>query len=110
MNADAEIDATILRQPRVALDHGVLNLDRAAHRVDDAAEFDDRAIAGALDEAAVVDGDRRIDEVAAQSAQPRQRAVLVRAGQSAEADDVGGQDRCKFPALGHNPSIVTPMA
>ena len=43
----------------VALDHAVLNLDRAAHRVDDAAELDDAAVAGALDDAAVMDGDGR---------------------------------------------------
>ena len=108
MNADAEIDATILRQPRVALDHGVLNLDRAAHRVDDAAEFDDRAVAGALDEAAVVDGDRRINQGVAQSAQPRQRAVLVRAGEPAVADDVGGQNRCKFSDFGHRTFFARP--
>ena len=68
MNADAEVDATVFRQARVALDHAVLNLDRAAHSVNDAAEFDDRAVAGALDHAAVVNGDRRIYEVAAQRA------------------------------------------
>ena len=108
MDTNAKVDATIFWQPRVALDHAVLDLDGAAHRVDDAAEFDDRAVAGALDQAAVVDGDRRINEVAAQSAQPRQRAVLVRAGQSAETDDVGGQNRGKFSDFGHRTSFTGP--
>ena len=64
--------------PRVALDHGVLHFDRAAHRVDDAAELDNAAVAGALDDAAVMHGDGGIDQVAAQRAEPRQNPILVR--------------------------------
>ena len=41
---------------------------RAAHRVDDAAELDDAAIAGALDDAPMMHGDRGIDQIAAQRA------------------------------------------
>ena len=59
------------------------------------------AVAGALDDAPVMHGDGRVDEVAAQRPQPRERAVLVRAGEPAVADDVGGQDRCDFPGLAH---------
>jgi hypothetical protein len=66
----------------VALDHAVLDFDGAAHGVDDAAELDERAVAGALDDAALVNGDGRIDEVAAQSPQPRERALLVGAGEA----------------------------
>jgi hypothetical protein len=78
------------------LDHRMLDFDGAAHRVDDAAELDQCAIAGPFDDASAVDGDGRIDEVAAQRAQPRQSAVLVGAGQAAEADDVGSQNRGEF--------------
>ena len=79
----------------------VLHLDRAAHGVDDAAELDDRAVAGALDDAPVMDGDGRVDQVAAQRPQPRQRAILVRAGEPAIADHIRSQDRRKFPGLAH---------
>ena len=41
-----------------------LHLNRAAHRIDDAPELDDRAIAGALDDAPVVRGDRGVDTAA----------------------------------------------
>ena len=41
MNADAEVDAAVRRHAGVALDHGVLKFDRAAHGVDHAAELDD---------------------------------------------------------------------
>ena len=49
----------------VALDHGALDLDRAMHRVDHSAELDDEPVAGALDHAAMVDGDRRVDQTSA---------------------------------------------
>ena len=101
VNADAKIDAPVLRHAGVALDHRVLNFDRAAYRVDDAAKFDDRPVARALDHPALVHGDRRIDEIAAQSPEPRQGAVLVRAGQPTEPNDVCGEDRREFPVLAH---------
>ena len=41
MNADPKDDAAILGHAGVALDHGVLHLDGAAHGVDDAAELDE---------------------------------------------------------------------
>ena len=86
----------------VALDHAVLDLDRAAHRVDHAAEFDDDAIAGALDDAPMMHGDGGINQIAAQRPQPRKRSVLVRSGEPAVADDIGHQDRCNFPGLAHS--------
>ena len=45
VNADAEFDAPLRRQAGVALDEAVLHFDRAAHRVDNAAELDDGAVA-----------------------------------------------------------------
>ncbi len=101
MNADPEDDAAVLGHAGVALDHGVLNFDRAAHGVDDAAEFDDRAVAGALDHAPVMDRDGRVDEVAAQRPEPRQDAILVRAGKPGEADHVRAQNRREFACFGH---------
>jgi len=38
-----------------------MNLHGAAHRVDDAAELDDAAIPGALDDAAMVERDGRVN-------------------------------------------------
>lgn len=65
MNADPELDATVLRSTGVALHHSVLHLDSAAHGIHHAAELDKRSISGALDHAPVVHGDGRIDQVAA---------------------------------------------
>jgi hypothetical protein len=61
MDADAELDAAILRHTGVALDHAVLHLDRAAHSIDHAAELNEAAIAGALDDAPAMRGDRGIN-------------------------------------------------
>ena len=102
MDADPELDATLRRQSGVALDHAVLHLDRATDRVDHAAEFDQCSVAGALDDATVMHGDRRVDEIASQRPKTRERPLLVRARQTAVAHDVGCQDRGKFPALGHS--------
>ena len=104
MNADSQLDALLGRDAFVAFGHAVLHFDRAAHGVDHAAELDDEPVAGALEDAAVVDRDGRVDEVAAQRPEPRQRAILVRAREPAEADDVGGEDRCNFPGLAHGAS------
>ena len=74
---------------RVALDHGVLHFDCAAHRVDHAAELDDAAVAGALDDPSAMHGDRRVNQIAAERPQPRQRSIFVRAGEPAIADHIG---------------------
>ena len=47
--------------------------------------------------------DGRIDQIAVQRPEPRQRALLVEARKPAEADHVGGQDRGELSRLGHEP-------
>ena len=108
MNADAEFDAPVRRHAGVALDHAVLHFDRAAHGVDDAAELDDRAVAGALDDAAVMHGDGRVDQVAAQRPQAREDSILVGAGEPAVADDIRARIAASFrvsdiASSGHKP-------
>ena len=101
MNADPEFDAALGRQASVPLDEAVLHLDRAAHRVDDAAEFDEAAVAGALDHATMMHGDGRIDQIAAQRPEPLQDAILVRSREPAVADDIRDQNRRDLPGLAH---------
>ena len=84
-----------------ALDHGGLDFDSAAHGVDHAAELDDRAVAGALDDAAVMNRDRGVDEIAAQGSQAREDAILVRSREPAISDDVRDKNRSKFSGLAH---------
>jgi hypothetical protein len=101
MNADAEFDALVGRDLGVALDHRPLDFDGAVHRIDDAAEFNDAAVAGAFDDAPVVGGDCRIHEIAAETAQARECAILVRASESAVTDDIRDQDRRELSGFAH---------
>ena len=103
MDADAELDPPVGRQARVALEHAVLHLDRAAHGVDHAAELGENAVSGALDDPPVMGGDGGIDQVAAHRPDPSERALFVAAGEAAKADDVGGQNRGELSRLGHEP-------
>src|SRR5271167_1165142 len=86
--ACAQRRTAIIRRGHVALDEAGLHLDRAAHRVDHAVELDDRAVAGALDDAAVMGGDGRVDQIAAQPPEARKGSILVRAGEQAVSDDI----------------------
>ena len=95
-------NSAILRHARVALEHRVLDFDRATHGVHDAAELHNRTVAGALDHTPLVDGDGGIDQVAAQGSEPRESAILVSPGESAEADDVRRQDRRKLSSFAHH--------
>ena len=113
MDSDAKLDPPFGRHAGIALDEAVLHLDRAAHRVDHAAELDDAAVAGALDDAAAMGGDGGIDQVAAEAPQPRKRPLLVGAGEAAVADDVGHQDRRELARLVHSsgtPAMRMPSA
>ena len=107
MDADAELDAALGRKAGVALDHTVLHLDGAAHGIDHAAELNDGSVAGALDHAPIMDGDGRVDQIAAQRSQPRQCAILVGASKPAVSDHIRHQNRREFPGLGHG---VPPVA
>jgi hypothetical protein len=68
------------------------------HRVGDAVEFDQHAVAGGLDDAAAVLRDGRIDELDPVGLETRECPGLVDLHQSTIADHVGGEDRCE-PAL-----------
>jgi hypothetical protein len=67
VDADTKFDATLKRHAGIALGHASLHLDGAAHGVNDAAELDDCAVAGALDDAAMMSGNRRVNEIGAKT-------------------------------------------
>ena len=68
MGADAKFNLPAGRDARVALDHSGLHFDCATRRVDHTAEFSDEPVAGALDDPAMVSGDRRLDQIAEERA------------------------------------------
>ncbi|MBB3134466.1 hypothetical protein FHS26_002196 [Rhizobium pisi] len=101
MDPDPEFDAVVRLDTGIALDHGRLYFDRATHGIDNAAEFDEASVSGALDDAAIVHGDGRIDQITAQCSQSRQDAVLVRTGETTVADHIRDQDGRKFSRQAH---------
>ena len=107
MNADAKLDAAFGRQAGVALDHAGLHLERATHGVHHTAELDDRAVAGAFDDAAAMGGYCGVDEVAAEAPQARKRAILVRSREPAVAYDIRNQNRRELPGLAHRAPPVS---
>ena len=96
MDADAELDASLGPQTGVALDHTILHLDGAAHPVDHAPEFNENPVAGAFDHAPVMHGDGRINQIAPESPEPRQCAILVHAGKPAVADNIRRKNSREF--------------
>src|SRR6516165_2614358 len=106
IDADTELDAGLCPNTRVPLGHGLLHLDRATHRVDDAGKFHQQPVAGGLDDAAMVLGDLRIGELAAQCFEADERALLVRSHQPRIARRIGGEDRRETARLGHAGSPI----
>jgi len=85
---DAIDEARGRRRAGVALGLQPLDLDRAAHRVDDAREFQQQAVPGRLDDAPGVLGDLRVDELAAVRLQCRQGAAVVHAHEARVAGHI----------------------
>ncbi len=84
------------RPPRqIALAHRPLDGDGALDRIDDAAEFDQRAVAHHLDDAAVPGGDGRVERLAPDLPERGDRAGLVGAHHRGIAGNVGGEDGCE---------------
>jgi hypothetical protein len=61
----------------VARGHVALHLDGAAHRIDDAGEFDEKAVAGGFDDAPVTLADPRVGDLMPPRSQPGERRLLV---------------------------------
>ena len=91
IDADAELDMPVLGHSGVALQHAALDLDRAARRVEDTAEFDQEAVAHHLEDAAVVFGDGGIEELAAVLLQGTHRPLFISLHEAAVAHHIGRQ-------------------
>src|SRR5438094_463025 len=80
---------------------GLSGSGSAAHRIDDAGKFHQHAVAGGLDDAAVVLGDLRIEKLAAQRFEAFERALLVRPHQPRIPRHISGEDRGETAGPGH---------
>src|SRR5216683_591545 len=95
VDADAEVDAAFCRYWGIAFGHCPLQLGRASERVDDAGELDQEAVAGGLDDAAVMAGDFWVDQLGAERLEPAERPFLIGFDQPRVAGDVSREDRRK---------------
>jgi hypothetical protein len=102
MDANAKFDPPFGLHAGVALEHAVLHLDGAAHGVNDAAEFDDAAVAGTFNHAPMMHSHGWIDQVTPKRPAPRQSAIFVGPGESAVADHIRDKDRCYLPGSRHS--------
>src|SRR6266436_6313669 len=93
VDADAELDALIRRQRGISFGHCGLHLGRAAHRIDDADKLDQHAVAGGLDDTAVMPGDPGINNLGAERLEAAEGAFFVGLDQPRIAGDIGREDR-----------------
>ena len=108
IDPDPEPDLPVRRHVPSALRHALLQLDRAADGVDHTGELDQRAVAHELDDAAVVLGDLRLDEVPAQGLERGERARLVGRHEPRVADDVRSEYRRQPARHQSGPCAIVP--
>jgi hypothetical protein len=82
VDAEAELDAVGGRDARVPIRHAGLDLARAVQRVDGAGKLGQEIVAGGLDDAAVMGGDRRVDQLGTDRRKAFERTFLVGLDQS----------------------------
>jgi hypothetical protein len=88
MNAEPKLDPPVFRDACVPLDYSVLHFDSAAYGVNRATELDYRAVTGTLNDASVMSGYCRVDDIAAEPSEACECPVLVGAGEPAVANDI----------------------
>src|SRR6478672_1664547 len=92
INAYAEDDAgttvSVSSTGVVAIRHRLLHSHRAVHGIDGAGELQQHPVTRGLDDATVVRGNRRINQLAPMRFQCLQRSDLVHTHQTAVADDI----------------------
>ena len=93
IDSDTELDAALSWYVGVTFGHTALDVDGAAHSIDNADEFHQHAVAGGFDDPAPVLGDLGVDEFLAMGLELAKRAFLVGAHQLAIAGYVAREDR-----------------
>jgi hypothetical protein len=92
IDANTELDPTILRDGIVALGHAPLDFYGAAHGINGTDKLDEDAITGAFDNPTVVLSNLEIDESVPMSLKRFVRAFLVNAHQPAVTSHVSCED------------------
>ena len=95
IDSDAKTKAALLGQIQIAIGHCTLNFTGTAHRVDLVRKFRQHAVAGGLDDPAVVLPNFRIDELVEMRLEAFVRALLIGTHQTRIAHHICRQDRGK---------------
>ena len=98
--ADAKSQAALVGEVQISAGHRALDFAGTAHRVDHAGKFRQHAIAGGLDDAAVMLADLRIDQFDEMRLDALVRAFLIGTHQARIAHHIGGEDRGETAAGG----------
>jgi len=93
IDANAKLDAFLSRDIGIAFNHTALDVDGAAHRVDNASMLDEHAVTGGLDDTTPVFPDFRIDEFFAVPLELAQRTFLINAHQPAVTGNIACPNR-----------------
>ena len=93
VDTDSQIDPLFGRHTGIALGHATLHVDRTAHRVDHAREFQQQPVARGLDDPAAVFGDLRVNKLPPMGLQSRQGGAVVAAHEQGIAHHIGRDDR-----------------
>jgi hypothetical protein len=93
IDPDPKGNALVLGHLRAAVRHRPLDLDGAAHRIDDARKFHKHAVAGGFDDPPVMLPDLRVDELATMRLQAVEGAFLIRSHQPRVPRHIRCQDR-----------------
>ena len=104
----SDLDALVRRDPSVALDHRPLDFNGQVHCVDHAAKLDNASVPRALNDPAMMHGDGRVDQIAAQRPKPSENAILVSARKPRVADHVRDKDRRYLPGFAHGATPPRP--
>ena len=93
IDADAKDEPLVLRHVRVSGRHPLLNRDSASDGFNGAREFNEKTVTSSLDDATVVGGDLRVDQLSPVPLQGAQGTDLVGTHQPTVADDICRHDR-----------------
>jgi len=101
VDADAEFDAGIGCECEVPLRHLRLDFAGAAQSVDGAGELGQQAVARGLDDAPVMLGDGRFNQLGADRLEAPQCALLVGSDQPRVTRHISGEDGGQTTGCGH---------
>ena len=95
IDTDSKLDALFDRHVGIAIGHSTLNIDGAAHSIDNADELHQNPVARRLDDTAAMLGDLRVDQFLAMDLEIVKRTLFIARHEPAVAGNITSQYRGK---------------